>query len=263
MTTPIDTLVLAGGKSTLELRMQTGATLRALAPLAGRPMFSYVTDALAACESVGRVFVVGDVPAGDGYTIVPPADSLLGNVMRGLDAAQSFSLQHPTGKVAPILLATSDIPLLTPAAVQDFLAQAVPLGADFAYAVVPLPVCTARFPTLKRTTLKLKEGQFTGGNLMLVNPAFLREHQQSIAAAYAARKQPLRLARMLGAGLLARVLLSQMVNPRLLSIPQLEAGVERLLGGTARAVVSNYAEVGTDCDSPADFAVAERELRGP
>ena len=217
-------------------------------------MFSYVTDALAACPAVGRMFVVGDVSAGDGYTVVPPADSLLENVMRGLDATR--------GNV-PLLLATSDIPLLTPAAVTDFLAQAVPLGADFAYAIVPRAVCTARFPTLKRTTLKLKEGQFTGGNLMLVNPAFLRDHQQSIADAYAARKQPLRLARMLGAGLLGRVLLSQLLSPRLLSIAQLERGVKRLLGGTARAVVSNFAEVGTDCDSPADFAVAERELRGP
>lgn len=260
--TPIDTLVLAGGKSTPELLAQTGATLRALSPLAGRPMFSYVTDALAQCDTVGRVFVVGSVPAGDGYTVVPPADSLLDNVMRGLNAVQPLSSLPPTGKVVPLLLATSDIPLLTPAAVSDFLTQAVPLGVDFAYAIVPLSVCAARFPTLKRTTLKLREGQFTGGNLMLVNPAFLREHQPSIAAAYAARKQPLRLARMLGAELLGRMLMSQLLSPRLLSVPQLEAGVERLLGGTARAVVSHYAEVGTDCDSPADFAVAERELRG-
>ncbi|MES2461822.1 MAG: hypothetical protein V4671_14655, partial [Armatimonadota bacterium] len=89
-----------------------------------------------------------------------------------------------------LLVATADVPFLTPEAVTDLLQRADAMGgnADFGYPIVEAARCRERFPEMKRTTLRIKEGEFTGGNLVLLNPAFLREHQQVIRDAYARRK---------------------------------------------------------------------------
>ena len=65
-----------------------------------------------------------------------------------------------------------------------------------------------------------------------------------------------------GLGLLARLLLSQLLAPSLLTIGRLEQGVSRLLGSNARAVGirSEYPEIGTDIDKPEDVAIARRLL---
>ncbi|MDS7278886.1 hypothetical protein NXG15_29740, partial [Klebsiella pneumoniae] len=73
-------------------------------------------------------------------------------------------------------------------------------GAGLVWPVIPVEKCYARFPKVKRTALKLKEGALTGGNLMLVRPQTLLPLKTHIASAYAARKSPLRLASLLGGG---------------------------------------------------------------
>ena len=63
-----------------------------------------------------------------------------------------------------------------------------------------------RDASLVRTALRLRDGEFTGGNLVLVRPRFLLTQNARIAAAYAARKSPVQLARLLGIGTLGRVI---------------------------------------------------------
>ena len=46
---------------------------------------------------------------------------------------------------------------------------------------MPVDLCYLRFPGVKRTSLRLREGRFTGGNAMLVNGAFLMAHRERIA----------------------------------------------------------------------------------
>ena len=125
---------------------------------------------------------------------------------------------------------------------------------------VPLAVCIRKYPEMKRTAVRLAEGRFTLGNMMLVNPQFLQTKQEAIAAAYDARKSPVQVARLLGPGLLARLLGAQLVAPGLLSVAALEAAVSRALGGKAAGVCSSYAEIGTDVDKPEDVAIARRIL---
>lgn len=235
----------------------TGVVNRALTPLGDKAMLSYVAEALAASGSIGRVFVVGDVP-GDAnlYERVSPGETLMDNLLAGIRAACAE-------REAPrLLISTSDIPFLTPNAVDDFVAQAVAADADFGYSIIPMARCREAFPQMKRTTLRLREGVFTGGNLMLVNPEYVLGRQETILRAYAARKRVGQIGAMLGWGLLARIVVAQMVAPRVLTIPMLEAGVARLLGSgcRARAIVTQYAEIGTDIDSPADIALAREML---
>ena len=247
-----DVVVLAGGKNSPAMAKATGVDNRALTPIGTRTMLDYVVAALAAAPSAGRIFVVGDVPENSSYTAVPGQDTLLENLLAGLAAA---------GDQERVLISTSDIPFLTLPALEDFIRRASATGADLCCAYVPLEVCRRKYPEMKRTAVRLAEGRFTLGNIMLVNPHFLVQHQDAVAEAYAARKSPAHMARLLGVGLLARLLGAQAALPGLLTIGALEAAVSRVLGGgRAIGICSAYAEIGTDVDKPEDVAIARRIL---
>lgn len=258
MNSKIAVMVLAGGKNSPEMEAATGVSNRALVRLGEQTMLERVVAALNTAAQVDHIFVVGDVPPSDAYRQIAPGKTLLENLMAGVQAAQSGS------EKSRVLVSTSDIPFLTAIAVDDFVAQSVASGADFCYPIVPMEIYRERFASLKRTTLRLREGTFTGGNLMLVNPGFLVRHQQMVQQAYAARKSPVQLGRLLGWGLLGRLLLSQTVSPSLLTIARLENGVSRLLGGGCRAaaIQTRYPEIGTDVDKPDDVHLARQMLAG-
>lgn len=248
-----DVVVLAGGRNSLEMAAATGTENRALTPIGARTMLDYVVSALAEAPSVGRIFVVGNVPQSNHYTQIAGRETLLENLVAGLDAA---------GEADRVLVSTSDIPFLTPEAVEDFLRRAMATGADLCCSYVPLAVCTQKYPEMKRTAVRLSEGRFTLGNIMLVHPAFLRSRQEAIAEAYAARKSPGQVAKLLGSGLLLRLMGAQTLAPGLLSVAALEAAVSRVLGGRAAGICSAYAEIGADVDKPEDVAIARRLLAG-
>ena len=243
-------VVLAGGKNSPEMARVTGTENRALTPLGTQSMLDYVVSALAGAPSVGEIVVVGAVPQSERYVTVAPKETLLENLLAGLDAA---------GDGGRVLVSTSDIPFLTPDAVEDFLMRALATGAELCCSYVPLALCYAKYPEMKRTAVKLSEGKFTLGNLMLVSPTFLRSQEEVITASYAARKSPVAVARLLGGGLLLRMLGAQLL-PALLPVGVLEASVSRVLGGRAVGICSPYAEIGTDIDKPADVALARRLL---
>ncbi len=256
MSEGLNVVVLAGGKNSPEMQAATGVTNRALVLLGEKTMLDYVVDALGAASSVVRVFVVGNVPPDARYQQIPGGETLMDNLLAGLRAANS------EGANGRVLIATSDTPFLTPGSVDFFISQSLEANADFCYPIVPIDLCRQQFPQMKRTTLRLGEGTFTGGNLMLVNPAYIFAHEQLIQQAYAARKSVSRISRLLGPGLLVRILLAQTLFPRLLTLAAMEAGVSRLLGpgSRARAIVTPYPEIGTDVDKPDDVAVARRML---
>ncbi len=242
-------MILAGGKSRPEMQALTGQSNRALAVVAGRTLLDGVTDALTQAENVGAITVIGDVPGDPRYTQIPDRGDFVANVAAGAEA-------NPTAKY--LLFATSDLPFLTPAVtaefVRDGLALAAQTNADILYPIVSVAACYARFPGVKRTSLKLKEGQFTGGNLMLIRPSFLLERQEWIAESYAARKSVLKIARLLGPEAILRLAVSQKIVPGLLTLVWLESKIARLIGATARALISGSPELATDLDRPSDFA---------
>ena len=252
----VDAIILAGGKNSPAMQAIAHSEVRALTPLGAQTMLDYVVQALAEAPSVGRIFVVGNVPASAAYQQISPGETLMDNLFAGIAAARQGS------PASHLLISTSDIPFLTPAGVDDFVAQSLAADADFCYPIIPIALCRAAYPQMKRTTVRLREGTFTGGNLMLINPDFVLTQRDTLARAYAARKHPMQLGAMLGWGLLARLLFAQTLAPSVLTVPLLEQGVARLLGHgcRARAIATRYPEIGTDIDSPEDVAAARRLL---
>ncbi|MFN4034121.1 MAG: NTP transferase domain-containing protein, partial [Fimbriimonadales bacterium] len=231
-------VVLAGGAIDPEWQARTGARSRAEVMVGNAPMYQRVLRALQGVEAITTTLIAGDLPDGVGYIVVSPGESLLENVRLGLE-------RSPTNSV---LFATVDLPFLTTESVKFFLSESLRSGASLTYAVVPADLCRERFPQLKRTTVRLREGEVTGGNLFWAQRAVALQHLPRLEALYRARKQPLRLAKHIGWGLLMRFVLAQAISPRLLSIGQIEKRVARILHAPVKAILTPYPEIGTDID---------------
>lgn len=249
-------VVLAGGRAGVEMEAATGVSSRALIEIGGKPMLLRVVEALQDSELCGEITVVGKVPPSDYYARLPDKGDFVSNTVSGAVV---------NGEAPFVLICTCDLPFLTGEAVTDFLTSALEKaaqsGASVIYPVVPVSRCYQRFPGLKRTALKLKEAHFTGGNMMLVRPQFLISQRHRIAAAYRARKSPLRLANMLGWDMIFRLLMSQTLMPHLLTLPLLEKRISQLIAGPARVFVSSYPEIATDLDKPSDYTAVLQIFR--
>lgn len=239
-------VVLAGGGHRDRLARAVGVESKAHVPLGGVPLGEYVLAALRAADSVGRTVYVGD-PQGSFaglYDVrVPAGERLVDSLALGAGAALAQA-----GDPRWLLIVTADVPWLTGAAVERFVAAAKTLtGQDGAPARLVYPIVTeadarAQFPLQDRTYAALADGRFTGGNLVLLSADAVPALLPLMERAYRNRKNPLALARLVGLGTLVKLVLGRA------SVPQLERRVSRLLGAPARALVSHDACLAADVD---------------
>jgi hypothetical protein len=205
-------------------------------PVRGRPMTDWVAAALREVPEIGRVRVERGTEDG--------AKGLVGNLLRALERLE--------GAPPYVLLSACDIPFLTPEAVQDFLRRCEP-GYDVYYPIVPRESCEARFPGVKRTYARLREGRFTGGNLFLIKPQVMPALAGPLERLFALRKSPFGLARELGIGVtfLGSALLGT------LALRRVESTVETWAQIRPKAVISHFPEIGTDIDKWQDITLLD------
>lgn len=245
-------VVLAGAPAEPELREKYGVTWRAEVAIAGKPMLRHVLDALSATTHVGRTYVVGDIKC-DGAEVISPRGSLLENLVAGMEA---------TGAEGPVLVATSDIPLVTAEAIDDFIDRCGDLSADLYYPIIPRDASEERFPGVRRTYVRLAEGTFTGGNIVVMNGAFVSKNMDLMRAVFDARKSPMRLARLIGSATLVRVVLAQTLCAGAIDLCRVENTVGRILRARVKAIRTPYPEIGADADDIAQIEAMEKILLG-
>ena len=254
----IAALILAGGRNKPEMQAACGGVEnRAMVILNGRPMLEYVIDAVRdgmAAHGGGRLLVAGNVPLAPDAVAVKGGDSLADTLLNGVAALARDETR--------LLIAAADIPFLTGESVRDFLqkATALPNSPQFIWPIIDAAQCHKAFPGMRRTTLRVAEGTFTGGNLALLDPAFLRHNETLLRNAYARRKSVTGLAQLLGPGLLWRLAASR-VFPALLPIGYAERAVGKALGNVrVRALQTDFAVIAADVDRPEDIPIAEKIL---
>ncbi|RMF35295.1 MAG: hypothetical protein D6759_04880 [Chloroflexi bacterium] len=255
--TPLAAIIGAGGLGPPDdpLTAHTGVARKALIPLLGRPMVLYVAQALAESARVAHFIVVGLGPE-EGLafplpvTYVPDRGTLLDNLLAGVAVLQRLS---PGAE--RVLFAAADIPLITGEIVRETVDRSLASGADACYTIVPRPVMERRFPDARRSYVRLREGEFAGGDLHLFNPAILHRRPALLQALMGARKSALRQARIIGVGILIRYLF------RRLSLPEGERRARQVLGGMpVRFLVSHHAELAMDVDKPHHLELVRAEL---
>jgi len=237
-TTPATAVVLAGGDASDPLAAHAGVPQKAHVPVGGRSLASLVLAALGQAASVSHIVYVGSPPS----DLAKPPDW---QVAAGRQFSDSVALGLGAALAATpgqrLLICTADLPWLTGAAVDRFVAAA---GADLNYPVIPRAVSEEQFPTQKRTWVRLRQGQVTGGNLALISPDVVPDLLLLTDRFFAARKNPLALGSLLGFGTLVSFLRGRT------DLPALEERVSGLLGWSARAVFVSDAGLGADVDTP-------------
>ena len=255
----VDAVVLAGGPA--DPTLTRDALPKAFAVIGESTMVERVLAALRGVPQIRRVAVVGPDPmppavAAVATLAVPAAGGILDNLAAGLCALEHNAPPGAAspGDVAAVLVAAADVPLLTAEAVAAFLREAQRASADAAYAIVPREDVARAAPGVRKTFVRVADGEFTGGSLVLLRPGAFARARPVIERAVLARKRPWELARLLGIGTLLGLATGR------LRIAALERRAETVAGLRARAIVCRDAGVALDVDTPEMLAFVRRRL---
>lgn len=236
-----------------------GMACKSLVPVAGIPMLERVIAALKASPSIGRIAVsLRDT------TLLSEFDGLSQDVRDGrIIAVQaqnspSLSVLHAAeqlGHPYPLLVTTSDHALLTKEMVDHFCSQSLQSGADVCAGLTSAQVILARYPDSVRTYLKFRDGRYSGSNLFSLLTADGIKGPETWRRAEQHRKQPWKIARVFGVGLLIAYLL------RWLPLEAAFARVGARVGIKIGPITMPFAEAAIDVDSPYDLEMVEEILR--
>lgn len=251
----VDAMLLAGGLSPW-LKEIAGTEHRCLVKIGNKRIVDYIIDALQKSGSIRNIviaarkealpFLEGTLP--EGVTLCQADGDLPSTAYAAARALGDSSTQKLLG-------VCDDIPLLTPLAVREFLAEChkYPEG-ELYYPIIPKDACLAQFPQAKRTYGKLADGIFTGGNMMLVAKKVIPPGQLKAKEIFARRKSPLKLCNWLGWSFIIKLLLHR------LTVAEAETRTSELMEMRCKAIITRHAGVGMDIDKPSDLELARRTL---
>lgn len=252
-------LVLAADRGRREaVASYANVVCKAYAPLAGQPMIIRVLDALSQCHVVDSVLVCG--PPEPLLSACPVLQERIvsGSVnwITNLDsparsaarACEQMDTQHP------ILLTTADHALLTSEIVDYFLQTFQHLECDVAVGVMRHETVQNKYGNIRRTVIRLQDGNFCGCNLFAFNlrgRALISFWQQ----AETLRKQPWKLiGRVLGWRAVWAYLLGRLTLDRALQAVSDKTGV------SIKPVILPFPEAGIDVDTVDDLRLVESIL---
>jgi len=236
-----------------DLAEAVGVPSKALVPVAGRPLISYVIDTLERAETIDEIVVVASP-----QELLPQEAVCSARQVHA--AGETFSDSVSTAArlegEGPMVMVTCDVPLLTPEAVDATVKFALDSGAELTYTMHDVDACEGRYPGTKRTAVRLREGRFTGGNIVVATrTAFLRV-VPTLDIVFGRRKSVLGLAMVLGPAVLMRLALGA------LSVENVVARASRILECKVAVYDSPFTEIAFDVDKPSDLDAACAALEG-
>ncbi len=248
----MDAIVLAGGPHD-ELAAHTpGAPNKAFVEINGATLVERTLRALRDSAGVGRIVVVAP-PSVHQSAALALADDVRADGVRIRDSLRSgLAGSDPD---ADLLISASDLPVLTPRAVDDYIARAEAANADLTYGCLEKATHLAAFPEAPHTWAHLRDGDYCGTGFITMKPRVWPALERVIERLGEARKNPLKLASLFGWRILWRYALKR------LTVAQAEARASYVIGAPVRAVVSPYAEIGINVDRLSDIALAETFAR--
>ncbi len=254
----IDAILPAGGRIDGDLAQEAGTDIKALLLLEGETLLERAIVALRQSSRINRIVVIGPphmsthAAAKDADIVLPEGDSGPENIFRGLNWLQEHS-QHDTSiardQKRRVLIATTDLPFLTPQAIRDFLDKCSP------QAQICVPLYTraefeSRFPDEGGEYVRLSDGEWTTGCVYLLDGDALLRNRAHIEDIFNARKSQIAMARLLGPAFIARFL------TRRLAIPHILQRLEHVLKCRGEAIRGCAPELAFDIDSIEDLRAA-------
>ncbi len=255
----VDALVLAGRRRGEDpVALATGVSHKAFALLHGRPLLSYVLEALRGVPAIESVTIsIDDADALRHHPEFGPAlaSGALAVHASGSSPAESVRDFVERSKSAALLVTTADHPLLRAETVRAFVDEALANGSDLTVALVPEEALLEVAAQSRRTWLRLGRERFTGANLFLARSPGAAKVAAFWRKAEGLRKEPWRLAALFGAVTLARFMAGR------LPLDAALAAVSKATGARIAAVRLRDGRAGIDVDKLEDLALVERVMR--
>jgi hypothetical protein len=224
---------------------------KALLRINGKTMSEYVINAAKGARSVDKVIMIGDKRKLESAlsdkpdAFIESKGSILEALNRGIDYL---------GREKPILVCTSDIPMITPAAINEFADKSLMLKADLCYPLIEKKLMNARFPEIELSFLKIKEGSFTGGNLIYVSPNVSSQGLAFVEKILEFKKNPVKMAGILGFSFMMEYSMGT------ITIEKIEKKFSGIANIKIKSVLSGYPEIAFDIKKAADVIVAAANL---
>ena len=244
-------LILAGTKEKGPLEIVENVDNKALIMINGKPMIDYIVDALNNSENIDQIIVVGPEKELHPYIgkkvkkILNPGNSILENMESGLNFFDSND---------NLLLLTSDIPLITPEAIDEFLKICIKRKAYIGYPLITKENIMKKYPETKRTYVTMKEGIFCGGNIAFFKPEVFFQQKNLIEELFENRKTTWKYIKILGLKFIFKFIF------KTLTIEEVERRVTGILGYNSIAVMISHPEVMIDLDKLSDLELIRKYL---
>jgi GTP:adenosylcobinamide-phosphate guanylyltransferase len=243
----MNAIVLAGGGPDAVSATVPGLPNKAFVEVGGIALVERVIAALRSAPGVARIIAVAP-PSTHDRVALAGADERRADGPRMIESLESGLAGASQDEL--LLIAASDLPVLTTAAIAEFLEQAEARDLDVAYAIVSQHDHRAAYPNVPHTWAKMVEGRFCGGGLVALKPRVLPALRVVLDDLGAARKSPLRLAALFGWDILPRFALGS------LTVAAAERRAGAILKAPAGAIRCTHAEVAVNVDRPGDVELA-------
>ncbi|MEN3189958.1 MAG: nucleotidyltransferase family protein [Atribacterota bacterium] len=248
----LNALILAGTKGRGPLEIATNVENKTLIMINGRPIIDYIVDALKRSKNIDKIVVVG--PKNELYyyigekveKIIEPGNSILYNLEVGIKYFNSNK---------DLLILTSDIPLISPQAIDEFIEKCLERKAHLGYPIIKKENIIKKYPEAQRTYVKIKEGTVCGGNIIFFKPEIFYENKELIQELFENRKAMWKWAKILGLKFVIKYLL------KTITLKEIEEKVTGLVGYKSAAIIISYPELMIDLDKISDYELVQKYLK--
>jgi GTP:adenosylcobinamide-phosphate guanylyltransferase len=227
---------------------------KALLDICGKPMIQWVVDAICTAQKIEKVIIVGLSPQegvhGDKVVdFLPNQGTMMQNLRAGM-----LKILEIDPQARHTLVASSDIPAITPEMVDWEIETTSRTDLDAYYTIISKEVMEKRFPNSRRSYTRLKDLQVCGGDMNVIRTMTASGNDQLWERIIAARKNAFKQASLIGYDTLLLLLL------RRIDLPHAVERVTRRLNLSAEALLSPYAEIGMDVDKPSQLEMLRTDL---
>ncbi|MBN1266443.1 MAG: nucleotidyltransferase family protein [Anaerolineales bacterium] len=227
---------------------------KAMLEIGGKPMLQWVLDAFIDSPHVKHIVLVGltdlqGLTCSKSVSLVPDQHDMLANIRAGL--VKSLEV-NPYEK--HVLMAASDIPAITAPMVNWVVENTARHDADLIYNVVRRETMEARFPSANRTYIRLRDGDFCGGDLGTVRADLALIDRSIWQILISQRKNPVRQALTVGLDTLLGVI------TRTSTLEQTVRRACRSLQIQGVAVECPFAEMAMDIDKPHQLEIMRADF---
>ena len=245
----LDVVLPAGGRISGEFARRAETAVKALIKFGGKSVLERTIERLHEAGVEGRYVVIGPEEVGADPAcervdaVLPETPTGPGNILAGLEYLEGIGCR---GRA---LIANTDLPFISPESVGRFVA-ACPTDVDICAPVMKRDSFEQRYPGLRAEYVPLRDGDWTMGCLFVVNPEAVSQNRAHMERVFEARKSQFQMARLLGLGFVLRFLLHR------LALPDIERQCCRILGCSAKAIVTFDADMAFDLDELRDYEYA-------